>query len=117
MSFLLVLAKPHNSELKLSLVIIFTALRSPSEITGNPVSIASIPNASNFFAMFSFCSGESETPGVCSPSLNVVSNILIFNVHSFVMQQFQFVLFLKFQTFYLILQMLQSDVVLMSFQP
>ena len=54
MSFLLVLAKPHISEDKPSLAIIFTALNSPSEITGNPASIASTPSMSSFFAMASF---------------------------------------------------------------
>ena len=86
MSFLLVRAKPHNSAFKFALVIILTASRSPSDITGKPVSIASIPNSSSFFAMFNFFSGESETPGVCSPSRNVVSNILTFNVYSSPMQ-------------------------------
>jgi len=44
-------------------VIILTACCSPSEITGNPVSMASTPNSSNFFAMFSLFSGDKATPG------------------------------------------------------
>jgi len=54
------------------------AFCSPSEIIGNPVSIASTPNSSNYFAMFNLFSGDKATPGDCSPSLNVVSKILTF---------------------------------------
>jgi len=62
-------------------VIILMAFCSPSEMTGNPVSIASTPNASNFFAMFHLFSGDKATPGDCSPSLHVVSKILTFILH------------------------------------
>jgi hypothetical protein len=46
---------------------------------GKPASIASTPNSSNFIAICNFCSGLTETPGVCSPSLRVVSKILTFS--------------------------------------
>ena len=45
---------------------------------GWPISIKSIPNKSNFFARFNFCSIVKNTPGVCSPSLNVESSTSIF---------------------------------------
>src|SRR4029079_11871203 len=60
------------------LIIFFIASTSPGETTGNPASIVSTPNSSNFIAISNFSSGETVTPGVCSPSLNVVSKILIF---------------------------------------
>ena len=50
----MVLVNPAISQDKPSLVIIFTALDSPSEITGNPASIASTPSSSNFFAIDNF---------------------------------------------------------------
>jgi len=54
------------------------AFCSPSEMTGNPGSIASTPYSSNFFAMFNLFSGDKATPGDCSQSHNVVSKILTF---------------------------------------
>src|SRR3989337_571765 len=107
-SFLLVLAKPQISAFKLALVIILIALRSPSEIIGNPASITSTPKVSSFFAMFNFCSGAKATPGVCSPSLNVVSKILTFMLLSSVKQQHQSLQFLIFHMVLLIPQMCLS---------
>ena len=109
MSRLFVLARPHNSADRFSCVIILTACCSPSEITGNPVSIASTPNSSNFFAMFSLFSGDRATPGDCSPSLNVVSKILILIFSYPVMQLLQFWQNLKYQKVSLILQMRLFD--------
>jgi len=40
--------------------------------------MASTPSWSKFSAILSFFSGVKETPGVCSPSLRVVSKTLIF---------------------------------------
>ena len=113
----MVLVNPAISQDNPSAVIIFTPLNSPSEITGKPASIASTPNASSFFAIESFCSGDKETPIVCSPSLNVVSNILTFMIRSSAMQQLQFVPHLKFQMALSIPQMLGFDAELQSILP
>ncbi len=103
----MVLVNPAISQDNPSEVIIFTAFNSPSEITGKPASIASTPKASSFFAIDNFCSGDKETPIVCSPSLNVVSKILTFiQHHSFVRRQLQFLQHQLFQRVLLILQML-----------
>jgi len=40
--------------------------------------MASTPSLSRLSAILSFFSGVNETPGVCSPSLRVVSKTLIF---------------------------------------
>ena len=71
-------ARPHTWALSPAFDIILIASFSPLDMTGNPASIASTPRSSIFCAMSSFCCGDSETPGVCSPSLNVVSNIRTF---------------------------------------
>ena len=44
-----------------------------SEAAGNPDSICCIPTSSNFLAIFSLSSMVKTTPGVCSPSLKVLS--------------------------------------------
>lgn len=44
----------------------------------DPASIVDIPRSSSFCAIRSFSSVESATPGVCSPSLSVVSRKRIF---------------------------------------
>jgi hypothetical protein len=56
----------------------FIASISPSEAAAKPASMASTPSWSKFSAILSFFSGVKETPGVCSPSLRVVSKTLIF---------------------------------------
>ena len=53
------------------------ALRSPSEVIAEPASIKSIPISSNWLAIITLSKEVKETPGVCSPSRNVVSNTLI----------------------------------------
>src|SRR3989338_2692798 len=117
MSFLLVLARPQISAFKFACAINFTACRSPSDTIGKPASIASTPSASSFFAMSSFCSGDNATPGVCSPSLSVVSNILTLMPHSSVMQLLLYLRFLICQMALLILQMQISDQVSQLAQP
>ncbi|KON33272.1 hypothetical protein AC477_01705, partial [miscellaneous Crenarchaeota group-1 archaeon SG8-32-1] len=48
------------------------------EAAAKPASMASTPSRSKLSAILSFFSGVNETPGVCSPSLRVVSKTLIF---------------------------------------
>jgi hypothetical protein len=55
----------------------FIASSSPSEAAAKPASMALTPSLW-LLAILSFFSGVKETPGVCSPSLRVVSKILIF---------------------------------------
>ena len=47
--------------------------RSPGEVIAEPASMTSTPRASRFRAIQTFSSGVRLTPGVCSPSLKVVS--------------------------------------------
>src|SRR5512137_457321 len=47
--------------------------RSPSEAAADPASMTWTPISESFRAISSFSAGERDTPGVCSPSLNVVS--------------------------------------------
>src|SRR2546426_726610 len=49
---------------------------SPFEVIGKPASMTSTPSLSSACAIWSFSSGMSETPGVCSPSRSVVSKTL-----------------------------------------
>jgi hypothetical protein len=55
----------------------FIATSSPSEAAAKPASRASTPSLSRLSAILTFFSGVRETPGVCSPSLRVVSKIFI----------------------------------------
>ena len=75
MSLRFVLAKPHISADNPNLEISLAARFSPSELMGVPSSIESTPTLSNCLAISNFSSVVKDTPGVCSPSLNVVSNI------------------------------------------
>ena len=77
MSFGSALANPHISLFNPACAISFTASASPLDVIGNPASIVSTPSLSNWIAIFNLSSGVRLTPGVCSPSLSVVSNILI----------------------------------------
>ena len=70
-------ASPHTSAFNPCLTIDRIARISPEDTIGNPASIVSTPNSSNLIAICNFCSELTETPGVCSPSLKVVSKILI----------------------------------------
>ena len=76
-SFGSALANPHISLFNPASAIAFTASASPLDVIGNPASIVSTPSLSNCIAIFNLSSGVRLTPGVCSPSRNVVSNILI----------------------------------------
>ena len=51
---------------------------SPSEVIAEPASIKLTPISSSLVAILNFSWEVKETPGVCSPSRKVVSNILIF---------------------------------------
>ena len=73
MSPLFARASPHTCAERPSLQIILTARASPSDMTGKPASMASTPSPSSMRAISTLSSGESDTPGVCSPSRSVVS--------------------------------------------
>ena len=77
MSSFLVLVKQSIWASSPSLAIVFTVCFSFSETIGKPASICGIPSSSNLCAISSFSSSEKHTPGVCSPSLSVVSYIFI----------------------------------------
>ena len=77
MSFDSALANPHISLFNPVSAIAFTASASPLDVIGNPASMVSTPSLSNCIAISSLSSGVRLTPGVCSPSLSVVSNIFI----------------------------------------
>jgi len=62
---------------KFSFAIALTAFFSFSDTFGKPASICGTRNSSSLRAISNFCSNEKHTPGVCSPSLNVVSYIFI----------------------------------------
>lgn len=47
--------------------------RSPSEVMADPASMTLTPSSSSFVAMSTLSLLVSATPGVCSPSLRVVS--------------------------------------------
>ena len=54
-----------------------TPSKSPGEEAAKPASITSTPRASSARAISTFSSGVSAMPGDCSPSLKVVSKIVI----------------------------------------
>ena len=54
-----------------------TPSKSPGEEAANPASITSTPSASSAWAISTFSSGARAMPGDCSPSLRVVSRIVI----------------------------------------
>lgn len=58
-----------------ALLISVTAFFSPSEDAGKPASIASTPSRLSWRAISILSSIVRETPGVCSPSLKVVSKM------------------------------------------
>ncbi len=76
-SFLTPRAKLHTSALSPCLVMSLIASISPTEAAAKPASMMSTPSLSSCSAITSFFSGVNETPGVCSPSLRVVSKIRI----------------------------------------
>src|SRR5208283_3368146 len=57
--------------------VLCTASKSPGDAMGKPASIMSTPSFTSCRATCSFSSTFMEAPGDCSPSLNVVSNILM----------------------------------------
>ena len=75
MSLRLARASPHMSQERPADTIMRIPSASPADITGNPASMASTPSRSSRSAMASFCAGERDIPGVCSPSRSVVSNM------------------------------------------
>jgi hypothetical protein len=76
-SFLVHLAALDTCALKPCLAINLTASISPSETAAKPASIMSTPSSSSLSAILNLLSGTSDTPGVCSPSLKVVSKNFI----------------------------------------
>lgn len=62
---------------KFSLAIALTAFFSFSDTIGKPASICGTRNSSSLRAISNFSSNEKHTPGVCSPSLSVVSYIFM----------------------------------------
>ena len=78
-SSLLVLVKQIIFAFNPSLAMVLTDFFSFSETIGKPASIWGIPSSSSLCAISSFSSKEKHTPGVCSPSLSVVSYILMFS--------------------------------------
>ena len=54
-----------------------TPSKSSSEATGNPASMTSTPSSSSWAAILSFSAVDIVAPGDCSPSLSVVSKIVI----------------------------------------
>src|SRR5690625_5647658 len=85
------LANPVTDVSLIVSAIVFTALKSPLEEAGNPASILSIPKRSSCLAISNFSSWLRFTPGDCSPSLNVVSKILICDRRFYILLYFLFV--------------------------
>ena len=79
MSLSIALASPHMVLPLIVFAISLTASKSPLLAIGNPASITSTFNFSNIFAMRSFSEPVIDAPGLCSPSLNVVSNMTNFS--------------------------------------
>src|SRR5208283_4974944 len=73
----LALASPAIVAPCTSAAILCTASKSPGEAMGKPASIKSTPSFTSCRATCSFSSTFIEAPGDCSPSLSVVSNILM----------------------------------------
>mmetsp|Transcript_15708 Transcript_15708/g.23087 ORF Transcript_15708/g.23087 Transcript_15708/m.23087 type:complete len:281 (-) Transcript_15708:152-994(-) len=63
-----------SSLLPTSCAIFCTALKSPGDAKGNPASITSTPKRCSCLATLIFSSSVMVHPGLCSPSLRVVSN-------------------------------------------
>ena len=76
MSSFSALARPQISAERPAFAIRRTPSCSPFEVIGKPASMTSTPSLSSACAIWSFSSGMSETPGVCSPSRSVVSKTL-----------------------------------------
>src|SRR5271157_2196779 len=77
MSSSLALASPAMVAPLTSAAILRTASKSPGDAIGKPASIMSTPSLTSCRAICSFSSMFIEAPGDCSPSLSVVSNILM----------------------------------------
>ena len=73
-------AKEQMVELCTLCAIFSIASKSPGLAAANPASMISTPKRSNCTAIWIFSSVFMEAPGLCSPSLKVVSNILIVSV-------------------------------------
>ena len=67
------LAKPHTAVVVKVLAIASTDLKLPVLEAGKPASSTSTPHFSSCLAIFNLSSKVKLTPGVCSPSLSVVS--------------------------------------------
>jgi len=75
MSLLSERASPTSVESKSIDLICLADSTSPSEEAGKPTSILSTPMLLSFWAICILSSTVSATPGVCSPSLKVVSKM------------------------------------------
>ena len=71
------LANPHTAVVVKVLAIASTDLKLPVLEAGKPASSTSTPHFSSCLAIFNLSSKLKLTPGVCSPSLSVVSKIWI----------------------------------------
>jgi len=77
MSFSIARAKAQMVGPLISRAIVCTDKKSPSLLAGNPASITSTFSRANCRAISNFSRKFMEAPGHCSPSRNVVSNMMI----------------------------------------
>ncbi len=75
-SFSFARASPHTVLSRIAPAIAWTASKSPIDDAGNPASMTSTRSRSSCFAMRIFSSRVIDAPGLCSPSRNVVSNMI-----------------------------------------
>src|SRR5437899_8694755 len=68
--------RPAMTEFLERRAISLTAWKSPSEVIGKPASMTSTPMSSSISAISIFSSNVIVAPGHCSPSRNVVSNMI-----------------------------------------
>lgn len=71
-------ASPVTEQCLIAFAMALTHSKSPGEEIGKPASITSIPSFSSCKAIWIFSFTSKLTPGVCSPSLSVVSKNWIF---------------------------------------
>ena len=95
MSFSTARANEQIVDSLICLATVLMDLKSPGLAAANPASITSTPNFSSCLAMRNFSSWVIEAPGLCSPSLNVVSKMisLLFLISCCI----HYALFLKFK--------------------
>ena len=69
-------ARPQTILSLMTLATACTDSKSPGLAAGNPASMTSTFSRSSAFAILTFSSRVIDAPGLCSPSRNVVSNII-----------------------------------------